>query len=108
MGAFVNPGERTGREKCQRQDHRFVLPELLILPTADPLVGCFAKLIKQGDADRGTARPVSRLARFLFRFLFARQCDNLASGDFRVVLRRSRLVCVMTYLICPTEAETIS
>ena len=86
MGAFINPSKRTGRQKCQRRDHRLMLPELLILPPADPLVGRFAQLVKERDADRGTARPVPRFARFLLRLLSARQCDDFATGDFRVPL----------------------
>jgi hypothetical protein len=48
MGEFVNPGERSGREKCQRRDHRLMLPKFLILPPTDPLVRRFATFVKQG------------------------------------------------------------
>jgi hypothetical protein len=54
MGEFVNPGERSGRDKCQRRDHRLMLPKFLILPPTDPLVRRFATFVKQGDAYRGT------------------------------------------------------
>ena len=63
MGALIRPTEQGRHQKCQGRNHRLMLPEFLEFRPADPGVARFAQLVKEGNRDRRTARPVSRLAR---------------------------------------------
>ena len=91
MGALIRPTEQGRHQKCQGRNHRLMLPEFLEFRPADPGVARFAQLVKEGNRDRRTARPVSRLARRFFRFLRFRQSDELPLRGLRLFFRFPRL-----------------